>query len=74
MCRGGFARGLRPPSSPEGGSSHRAGRAQQRARRVRAWRYGKQTSIGEFRLQSRGGKGVILIDASDRNGLSWASR
>jgi len=30
--------------------------------------YGKQTPLGEFRLQSRGGKGVILIDASDRNG------
>ena len=30
--------------------------------------YGKQTPLPEFRLQSRGGKGVILIDASDRNG------
>jgi DNA gyrase subunit A len=30
--------------------------------------YGKQTPLGDFRLQSRGGKGVILIDASDRNG------
>ncbi|MFT3773049.1 MAG: DNA gyrase subunit A [Minicystis sp.] len=30
--------------------------------------YGKQTPIDEFRLQSRGGKGVILIDASERNG------
>ncbi len=30
--------------------------------------YGKKTPLGEFRLQSRGGKGVILIDASDRNG------
>jgi DNA gyrase subunit A len=30
--------------------------------------YGKQTPIEEFRLQTRGGKGVILIDASDRNG------
>ena len=30
--------------------------------------YGKQTPIEEFRLQGRGGKGVILIDASDRNG------
>ena len=30
--------------------------------------YGKQTKLEEFRLQSRGGKGVILIDASDRNG------
>jgi DNA gyrase subunit A len=30
--------------------------------------YGKRTVISEFRKQSRGGKGVILIDASDRNG------
>ncbi|MBK9263727.1 MAG: DNA gyrase subunit A [Polyangiaceae bacterium] len=30
--------------------------------------YGKQTALDEFRLQSRGGKGVILIDASERNG------
>ncbi len=30
--------------------------------------YGKQTPINEFRLQSRNGKGVRLIDASDRNG------
>src|SRR5262249_37782179 len=30
--------------------------------------YGKQTHLDEFRLQSRGGKGVILIDASERNG------
>jgi DNA gyrase subunit A len=30
--------------------------------------YGKKTALEEFRLQSRGGKGVILIDASERNG------
>ncbi len=30
--------------------------------------YGKQTPLHDFRLQSRGGKGVILIDASERNG------
>ena len=30
--------------------------------------YGKQTPLDDFRKQSRGGKGVILIDASDRNG------
>ena len=30
--------------------------------------YGKQTHIDEFPLQRRGGKGVILIQASDRNG------
>ena len=30
--------------------------------------YGKRTSLEEFRSQRRGGKGIILIDASDRNG------
>jgi DNA gyrase subunit A len=30
--------------------------------------YGKRTNIEEFRVQNRGGKGIILIDASDRNG------
>jgi DNA gyrase subunit A len=30
--------------------------------------YGKQTHIDEFPLQKRGGKGVILIQTSDRNG------
>lgn len=30
--------------------------------------FGKQTLLEEFRLQGRGGKGVIMIDASDRNG------
>jgi DNA gyrase subunit A len=30
--------------------------------------YGKRTLLEEFRLQNRGGKGIILIDASDRNG------
>jgi DNA gyrase subunit A len=30
--------------------------------------YGKRTDIEEFRKQNRGGKGIILIDASDRNG------
>ena len=30
--------------------------------------YGKRTHIDEFRVQNRGGKGIILIDASDRNG------
>ncbi|MBI4703985.1 MAG: DNA gyrase subunit A [Deltaproteobacteria bacterium] len=30
--------------------------------------FGKQTPVSEFPLQSRAGKGVILIDASDRNG------
>ena len=30
--------------------------------------YGKRTPLEEFRLQNRGGKGIILIDASERNG------
>ena len=30
--------------------------------------FGKRASIEEFRQQNRGGKGIILIDASDRNG------
>jgi DNA gyrase subunit A len=30
--------------------------------------YGKRTPIEEFRIQNRGGKGIILIDCSDRNG------
>ncbi|HVJ16223.1 MAG TPA: DNA gyrase subunit A [Polyangiaceae bacterium] len=30
--------------------------------------YGKRTHLEEFRTQNRGGKGIILIDASDRNG------
>src|SRR5450432_129836 len=30
--------------------------------------YGKRTPIEEFRSQNRGGKGIILIDCSDRNG------
>jgi DNA gyrase subunit A len=30
--------------------------------------YGKRTMLEEFRAQNRGGKGIILIDASERNG------
>ncbi len=30
--------------------------------------YGKRTAMEEFRLQNRGGKGIILIDVSERNG------
>jgi DNA gyrase subunit A len=30
--------------------------------------YGKRTKLDEFRAQNRGGKGIILIDASERNG------
>ena len=60
------------------------GRPRPRATRSWAWRsairiartsspcasngYGKRTNIEEFRLQNRGGKGIILIDASERNG------
>ncbi|HEY6081328.1 MAG TPA: DNA gyrase subunit A [Polyangiaceae bacterium] len=30
--------------------------------------YGKRTPLEEFRAQNRGGKGIILIECSDRNG------
>jgi DNA gyrase subunit A len=30
--------------------------------------YGKRTPLPEFRVQHRGGKGIILIDCSERNG------
>jgi DNA gyrase subunit A len=30
--------------------------------------YGKRTPLAEFRQQKRGGKGIILIDTSERNG------
>jgi len=30
--------------------------------------YGKRTELGEYRLQSRGGKGLINIKTSERNG------
>ncbi|MCF6180138.1 MAG: DNA gyrase subunit A, partial [Geopsychrobacter sp.] len=30
--------------------------------------YGKRTDIGEYRVQSRGGKGIITIKTSDHNG------
>ncbi|MGH9843904.1 MAG: DNA gyrase subunit A [Blastocatellia bacterium] len=30
--------------------------------------FGKQTALGEYRVQSRGGKGVINIKTTDRNG------
>jgi DNA gyrase subunit A len=30
--------------------------------------YGKRTPLEEFRIQNRGGKGIILIDCSERNG------
>jgi len=31
--------------------------------------YGKRTSLSEFRVQGRGGKGIILIRLTDRNGM-----
>ena len=30
--------------------------------------FGKRTPLDEFRIQNRGGKGIILIDATERNG------
>jgi len=30
--------------------------------------FGKRTDIGEYRVQSRGGKGIITIKTSERNG------
>ena len=36
--------------------------------------YGKRTDINEYRVQSRGGKGIITIKASDRNGRVVAIR
>ena len=31
--------------------------------------YGKRTSFDEYRTQSRGGKGIISIQTSERNGI-----
>ncbi|MCK4501976.1 MAG: DNA gyrase subunit A, partial [Desulfuromonadales bacterium] len=36
--------------------------------------YGKRTNIDEYRVQSRGGKGVITIKTSERNGRVVAIR
>ena len=36
--------------------------------------YGKRTDINEYRVQSRGGKGIITIKASERNGRVVAIR
>ncbi len=36
--------------------------------------YGKRTPVGEYRLQSRGGMGIINMKTSDRNGLIMGSR
>jgi DNA gyrase subunit A len=44
------------------------GSARDRVLAVCALGYGKQTPIEEFPLQGRGGKGVILIETSERNG------
>ncbi len=35
--------------------------------------YGKRTELGEYRLQSRGGKGLITIKTSERNGAVVAA-
>jgi DNA gyrase subunit A len=36
--------------------------------------YGKRSSVDEYRLQRRGGKGVIAIKASERNGKIIGAR
>ena len=36
--------------------------------------FGKRTSIGEYRLQSRGGKGIINIKTTDKTGFAVALR
>jgi len=35
--------------------------------------YGKRTDLDEYRLQTRGGYGIINIQTSDRNAASSAS-
>ncbi|HKC92505.1 MAG TPA: DNA gyrase subunit A, partial [Nitrospira sp.] len=32
--------------------------------------YGKRTSVGEYRVQGRGGKGIISVKTTERNGLA----
>jgi DNA gyrase subunit A len=32
--------------------------------------YGKRTPVGEYRVQGRGGKGIISIKTTERNGLA----
>ncbi len=36
--------------------------------------YGKRTPVSEYRIQSRGGKGVITMKTMDKNGLVMGSR
>ena len=36
--------------------------------------YGKRSSVDEYRLQRRGGKGIIAIKASERNGKIIGAR
>jgi len=36
--------------------------------------YGKRTPVAEYRLQSRGGKGIITMKGSDKNGQVMGSR
>ncbi len=32
--------------------------------------YGKRTPVGEYRIQGRGGKGIISVKTTERNGLA----
>ncbi|HSA61287.1 MAG TPA: DNA gyrase C-terminal beta-propeller domain-containing protein [Nitrospiraceae bacterium] len=32
--------------------------------------YGKRTPVGEYRVQGRGGKGIISVKTTERNGLA----
>ena len=59
---------LAPDDAVVGMGVHRQGEPRDRVLTVCELGYGKQTNIEEFRLQNRGGKGVILISTSDRNG------
>ncbi len=36
--------------------------------------YGKRTPVSDYRLQSRGGKGIITMKTTDRNGAVLGSR
>ena len=74
-------RGAPHGSRHHGREGHRAARGRPRGRRRRASRatssrcsrsarngYGKRTPIGEWRVQGRGGLGIIAMDTSERNG------
>ena len=36
--------------------------------------YGKRTPVGDYRTQSRGGKGIITMKTTEKNGLVMGSR